>query len=375
MKASACGIGAAAAHKGLACFEGPSTSGIVQAAETKEDQFYKVEARYYKKIAHEEVECELCPRKCRVGDKERGYCGVRENQDGIYYTLVHSRPCALHADPIEKKPLFHYLPSSIAFSLATAGCNMNCKYCQNWDISQARPEQVRHFHLPPAEVVSNAAQRRCLSIAYTYSEPIVFYEYMIDTARAAKAAGIRNVMISAGYIQRKPLLELCQTMDAIKIDFKAFTEAFYKDICRAELKPVKEALVTIMGAGVWLELVYLVVPTLNDKDDEVRKMCAWIKSELGPDVPVHFTRFQPMYLLENLSATPTPTLERLRKIAMAEGLNWVYIGNVPGHEGENTNCRACGKTMVRRIGFVVLENRMKKGRCGDCGAPIPGVWA
>lgn len=333
------------------------------------------EARYYKKLKDWVVECELCPRSCKVADRERGYCGVRENREGKYFTLVYSRPCSLNIDPIEKKPLFHFLPGTTAFSMATAGCNVNCKFCQNWDISQVRPEQTRNYYLPPEELVDLAVRYKAPTIAYTYSEPIIFYEYMYDTAKLGHTKGIRSVMISGGYIKEKPLVDLLKHLDAVKIDLKAFTEKYYKEVCHGELKPILDCLVTLKREGIWTEIVYLVVPTLNDDRREIDDMCAWILDNLGPDVPVHFTRFHPMYLLKNLPSTPVKTLEMARRTALKKGLNFVYIGNVPGHEGENTYCPKCGKVLIKRTGFSILSNDVVSGKCKHCGKMIPGVWS
>jgi pyruvate formate lyase activating enzyme len=332
------------------------------------------EARYYRRLPNLEVECQLCPRRCRVADLERGFCGVRENRGGTYYTLVHSRPAALNIDPIEKKPFFHFLPSTLTFSLATAGCNIHCKFCQNWELSQVRPEQISSFYLPPAAAATEAQRQSCASIAYTYSEPVVFFEYMVDTARAARKKGLRNVVVTNAFIDPEPLRELCRQVDAIKVDLKAFTDKFYREVCNGELKPVLQSLQLLQKHGIWYEIVYLVVPTLNDQEEPIRKMCLWIKRELAPDVPLHFTRFQPMYLLKNLPPTPIESLERARQIALAEGLRFVYLGNVPGHEGENTYCPRCRKTLIRRLGYTVRENNVRKGTCRFCGERIPGVW-
>ncbi|MFH1279806.1 MAG: AmmeMemoRadiSam system radical SAM enzyme [Candidatus Eisenbacteria bacterium] len=348
---------------------------LFAAAPKGEDPRFVAEARFYEKLPQSKIKCVLCPRECVIDHRERGYCGVRENREGVYYTLVYSRPCTFHADPIEKKPFFHFLPSSLAFSLATAGCNVNCKFCQNWDISQSRPEQLPAEYTPPAEVARLAKRHSCASIAYTYSEPVVFYEYMMDSAEAGRAAGLRNAIVTGGYIKPDPLREMCARMDAIKVDLKAFTEDFYRDIVGGELRPVLDGLVTIRKAGVWNEIVYLVVPTLNDKDDEFRGLVRWIRTELGPDVPLHFTRFHPQYLLQNLPPTPIATLERAKAIADAEGLHYVYIGNVPGHPAENTNCPRCGNAVLTRAGFFVKEVRLREGRCDRCDEPIPGVWS
>ena len=346
----------------------------VNASGAYEEEFPATEAMYYKKLPEARVECELCPRACQVADLERGYCGVRENRDGTYYTLVHSRVCSLNADPIEKKPLFHYLPSTKAYSVATAGCNIECKFCQNWQISQFRPEQIENIKITPEEVVRFAKERKCDTIAYTYSEPVVFYEYMYDTAVIGKQKGVGSVMISNGYIKKEPLVKLCRELNAVKIDFKAFTEKFYKETCSGELKPVLETLITLKELGIWFEVVMLMVPTLNDSEKELRDMCKWINENLGPDVPIHFTRFHPTYKIKNLPPTPTQTLEMARNIALEAGLNFPYTGNVPGHPGESTYCPGCKKVVIKRVGFTILENSLKGEKCGNCKHPIPGVW-
>ncbi len=351
----------------------PATS-LALAAEEDESRYTR-EAQFYEKLPHKKIKCKLCPRECVIDDRERGYCGARENHGGTYYTLVHSRVAAAHIDPIEKKPFFHFLPGALAFSIATAGCNVNCKMCQNWEISQVRPEQVRSNYLPPAQAAEMAQQYRCPVIAYTYSEPVIFLEYVMDVAAAGRAQRIRSAVVSGGFIQQEPLKKLCRSVDAIKIDLKGFTEKFYKEVVRGELKPVLDALVTIHALGVWNEIVYLVIPTLNDTDDDFRNTARWIKGNLGTDVPLHFTRFHPEYLLKNLPPTPVPTLERAKAIADAEGLHYVYLGNVPGHPAESTYCPKCKRVVVERLGMTIREMRLKKGKCPYCEHAIPGVWS
>ena len=314
---------------------------------------FLVEARYYRKLEHKKIICKLCPRECEIDDWERGYCGVRENRDGTYYTLVHSRPCTWHVDPIEKKPLFHFLPGTNAYSISTVGCNVECKFCQNWQISQMRPEQSRDFKLSPEEIARLAEESGSKSIAYTYAEPVIFYEYMYDCAVEGKKRGIRNVMISNGYINLDPMEEVCKQLDAVKIDLKAYTEEFYRDQVSGELKPVLDTLVLLKKMGVWFEIVYLVIPTLNDRKSEIEAMCQWIVSDLGEDVPVHFSRFWPQYKLKNLPPTPINTLEKARDIALSSGIHFAYIGNVPGHKGENTYCPNCSATVVSRTVYNV----------------------
>lgn len=339
------------------------------------DWRFVAEARFYEKLPGKQVRCKLCPRECVVSDGARGYCGVRENRGGTYYTLVHSRVAAAHVDPVEKKPFFHFRPGSLAFSVATGGCNVNCKFCQNWELSQARPEQLRAIYLPPRELAATARENRCPLLAYTYNEPIVFSEYVVDAAEAGHALGIQSVVVSNGFIQQEPLKRLCAAVDAIKIDVKAFSERYYREVVRGELKPVLDTVTAIRKHGRWLELVYLVVPTLNDGDPEFRALARWVKAELGADVPLHFSRFHPLYLLKHLPPTPVETLERAKAICDAEGLHYVYIGNVPGHAGQNTSCPKCRRAVVERVGFTVAQMRLRKGKCGYCGQALAGVWA
>jgi len=331
-------------------------------------------ARYYEKLKDGIIECRLCPRKCVVSDLERGYCGVRENLGGEYYTLVHSRVCSYNIDPIEKKPFFHFLPGTSAFSIATAGCNMNCKFCQNWNISQFRPEDVNHIKLTPDDCARVAYDNGSPSIAYTYSEPTVFYEYMIDCAYAAKKLNIRSAVVTAGYIEKDPLLELIGLVDAIKIDLKAYTESYYKEICDSELQPVLDTLVTIKNSGTWLEIVYLMLPGLNDSEREISGLCDWLLDNLGEDVPIHFTRFHPSYQLQNLPMTPLQSLEQAHSIAKEKGLRYCYIGNVFGHDAENTYCHNCGMLLIGRRGFQITANKLDRGKCPSCQSTIPGVW-
>jgi len=335
----------------------------------------KKEAVFYKKLEDREIECTLCPRFCRLGDKERGYCGVRENIGGSYYSLVYGKACAVHIDPIEKKPFFHFHPRSPALSLASAGCNVNCRFCQNWDISQVRPEQIQHFDFPPDKVVQFALKNSCPVIAYTYSEPVVFYEYMYDTSILARKQNIKNVVVTGGHINPEPLAKLMEVVDGIKVDLKSFNEGFYSRYVRGELHPVLEAIKMIARSKIWLEIVYLVIPSLNDSPEEIKTMSRWILKEVGPDVPLHFSRFYPMYLMKNLPPTPLSTLERAHNIAVQEGIRFVYIGNIPGHKYENTFCPNCKNTIIQRKGFSVIKIDLDNRRCKHCQHIIPGVWS
>ena len=338
--------------------------------------FHEKAARFWTPGDNQSVTCTLCPRECEVPEGERGYCGVRENRKGKYYTQVWGNPCALNVDPIEKKPLYHVVPGEKALSLATAGCNMKCKFCQNWNISQTRPERTVNFDLPPARVVELAARYKCEAVAFTYSEPTTFYEYMYDTAKLAREKKLKPVVISNGFMNPEPMKQLCQVVSAVKIDLKAFTEAFYKKLTEAQLQPVLDTLTLLKKQGMWFEIVNLIIPTHNDAADELRAMCRWVKKELGPDVPLHFSSFYPTYKLRNLPRTPRKTMFRAYDIARAEGLHYVYLGNVrpAGHKAEKTLCPKCGKVLVERRAYLVLANHIKDGKCSFCGQEIPGVW-
>lgn len=334
----------------------------------------KIKSPYYLPLSGKVVECTLCPRRCTIRDGGRGHCEVRENMDGALYSLVYGNPCAIHIDPIEKKPFFHVLPGTKSFSLATAGCNLDCRFCQNWEISQEVPERTYNFRLPPSAAVRMAIEQDCASIASTYVEPTIFFEYMNDISALAKKKGILSVCHSNGYINPKPLDDLCANLGAACIDLKGFTEEFYEEMTGGKLFPVLETIKGLRRRGVHVEIVNLVIPTKNDDMRVVRRMCQWIKEEVGVDVPLHFTRFYPLYKLRNLPPTPVKTLEEAREVALDVGLNYVYIGNVPGHPGENTYCPYCKKPIIVRRGYIVLANEIKKGRCRFCGKGIAGIW-
>ena len=332
------------------------------------------EADFYHRLEDKLVACDLCPRRCVIAPGQRGFCRTRENRDGRLYSIVYGRPCAMNKEPIEKAPLFHFLPGRERITLATVGCNLHCKNCQNWELSQARLEDVPSQDLPPADVVALAAKEKVPIICFTYTEPVVFYEYMLDIARLARAKGIRTAVVTGGYINPEPLKQLCSAVDAIKIDLKGFTPEFYQNVCGSTLEPVLEACKTVARSQTHLELVNLVVPALNDDSATLRKMCRWIRENLGDTVPVHFTRFHPDYRMRNSPPTPTATLERTVAVAKSQGLKFVYIGNVPGNPAENTYCPACGGLLIRRRGYSIAANNVKDGRCSFCGAHIAGVW-
>jgi pyruvate formate lyase activating enzyme len=329
---------------------------------------------YFRTLENQKIQCQLCPRECIVARGRRGFCGVRENREGQYFSLVYGNPCAVHVDPIEKKPFYHILPATSSFSIATAGCNLRCKFCQNWEISQTTPEETYNLDLPPEKVIALAKKSGSRSIAYTYVEPTVFFEYMIDTARLARQQGILNVCHSNGFINPGPLKELCKFMDGANIDLKGFSEEYYQAISEGQLAPVLRSLKILKKEGVHLEITNLMIPARNDDLDTVRKMCVWIKNELGPDTPLHFSRFYPLYKLRNLPPTPVSALERSRQAALEAGIEFAYIGNIPGHEGERTHCPYCKKVIIFRQGYTVGEVHVVKGKCKFCGKPISGIW-
>lgn len=329
---------------------------------------------YFTPLPGGRVRCDLCPHQCETGPGERGQCRVRENREGKYYSLVYGNPCAVRVDPVEKKPFYHVLPASHSFSIATAGCNFGCKFCQNWEISQSSPDDTLNYALPPEQVVAKAAALQCASIASTYVEPIIFIEYMMEVGRLAKSNGILNTMHSNGYINPKPLGDLCAYLDAACVDLKGFTEDYYREMTGGTLQPVLETLKHLRREKVHTELVNLIVPGRNDDPKQIRAMCRWIIKELGPDVPLHFTRFYPLYKLKSLEPTPVSTLEEAWRTAREEGLQFVYIGNIPGHPAEDTICPRCRQTVIKRIGFSVKTTSLQDGKCAGCGYPIPGIW-
>ena len=332
------------------------------------------QALFYQKLDNKTVQCQLCPRRCIIPVGRRGFCGTRENQNGQLYTLVYAKPVAIHIDPIEKKPLFHFLPSTTAFSIATAGCNLKCKFCQNWEISQAKPEEVKYIYIEPQDLVQQVKESGSPTIAYTYTEPTIFYEYMLETAKLARGQGIKNIMHSNGYINAEPLRQLAKYLDAANIDLKGFTNDYYAQLTEGTLDPVLESLKILKEEGVHVEITNLVLPGMNDDQNLITQMCLWIKENLGADTPLHFSRFFPLYKLTHLNPTPVETLEKARKIALDCGLKYVYIGNIAGHSAENTYCPKCKKVIIERRGYFILQNNIENGQCKFCGERISGVW-
>lgn len=320
------------------------------------------------------VQCILCPFVCTLAPGERGRCGVRLNRDGELISLVYGRPVAVHVDPVEKKPLYHFHPGESVLSIATAGCNLRCLNCQNWEISQAFPEDVPPYNLMPEAVVEMALEHECGSIAYTYTEPVVFFEYVQDTARIAREKGLSNILVTAGYINEGPLRELAQFIDAANIDLKSMSEEFYNEVCGATLEPVQKCVSVLHEMGVWIEVTNLVIPTLNDSEEQTERLYNWVLDTVGPDVPLHFSRFFPMYRMVDLPPTPVGTLASARSRALESGLNHVYVGNVACEHGADTFCSHCGRRLIERQGYSVTTNSVRDGACTWCSNPVSGVW-
>ncbi len=355
------------------------------------------EARHYLKLERN-VQCKLCPNNCLLAPGDRSHCRNRVNHDGRLYTLVYGNPCTFHVDPVEKKPLFHFLPGSRTFSLATSGCVFRCLNCQNWEISQKKPEetknaageelrlrpplpasltqgQMERLSLFPEDAVAVAKALDCPSVSYTYSEPTAFYEYTQDTCKAAHEQKLKNIVVSCGSIEEQPGRELYQSVDAAHIDLKGFDEATYQKLNSGKLQPILRTLKVLNELGVWFEIINLVVPSYTDNLDSIRRMCGWLLKELGPERPLHFSRFQPQHKLTQLAPTPVETLVKARDLARAEGLHYVYIGNVPGLEGAGTTwCPNCRRAVVERDIFAVTRLDVKDGKCRFCGTKLAGVW-
>jgi pyruvate formate lyase activating enzyme len=332
------------------------------------------EARWWEVEADSRVHCYLCPRHCRLHEGQAGFCFIRINHHGKLYSLGYGAPAALQVDPIEKKPLNHFLPGSRIFSMGTAGCNMGCFFCQNWDISKSHQDQVNSQHVVPEDVPLLAQRYGCGSIAFTYNEPTIWGEYVIDICKAAKQVGLKTVMVSNGYITREAFHDIYDHIDAANIDLKAFTEQFYGKITLTHLKPVLDTLQWLQAeTSVWFEITNLMIPTLNDDPGETRKLAEWIMNNLGPDVPLHFTAFHPDFKLQDKPRTPPATLHRARQIAHEVGLHYVYEGNIFS-DSANTYCPDCGTVLIRRSWHDVQENVLKEGNCPNCGRQIPGVW-
>jgi pyruvate formate lyase activating enzyme len=332
------------------------------------------EAAFYHRTEDGHVQCALCPRRCTIADGGTGFCRTRENRAGTLYTLVYGQPCTVRMTRPENAPLYHFMPGHRRLALATVGCNLHCRYCQNWTLSQAMPGDAPSETLSPQDVIDLALRQGAESVSFTYTEPTVFYEYAYDISYLAQQQGLYTSIVTNGYINPAPLRRLLGVIDAVKVDLKGFTASFYRQVCAATLAPVLTTLQRVRAAGVHLEIVYLVVPGHNDDPQTLRAACEWIAAHLGTSVPLHLTRFFPHYQMTDLPPTPLRTLERARRIAEDAGLSYIYLGNVPDHIAGDTYCPNCAALLVRRTGFAVLENHVADGRCPSCGQSIPGIW-
>ena len=334
------------------------------------------EARFYRKLGDDKVRCLLCPHRCLISPGKRGRCGVRENRGGVLYSLVYQKAISSHVDPIEKKPFFHFLPGSASFSVATIGCNLSCRFCQNSDISQAGKETTEIYgaDLSPAEIICQAKQSGCLSVSYTYTEPTVFFEYAFDTAVLAKQEGLANNFVTNGYIAAEPLKAIAPYLDAANVDLKSFREEYYRKICGGSLKPVLDTLVLMKAQKIWVEVTTLVLPGQNDSEAELRDIAIFLRDKLGSETPWHVSRFFPRYQMDASPPTLPETIDRARRIGLDVGLKFVYSGNLTGGSGENTFCPDCGQTLIRRFGFTLAGNKIQGGCCSFCGAKIAGVF-
>lgn len=358
---------------GSICFYDPLSASFSEMGAPETGRKWTKEALFYTETP-KGIRCQICPNECDIKEGESGDCRNRVNKKGKLWSTAYGNPCAVHVDPIEKKPLNHFLPGSNAFSIATAGCNLACLNCQNWTISQKSPDETKNIDLPPEKVVESCIANKCESIAYTYSEPITFYEYTYDTSVLARQAGIKNVLVSAGYINPDPLLKLCKVTDAANIDLKSFSNDIYLKLNAGKLQPILDTLITMKKEGVWLEITNLVVPSWTDDLEMIKKMCGWLAANEFVETPLHFSRFQPLYKLTQLPPTPVNILQSARDIALKEGLKHVYIGNVPGLNAQNTTCPNCKKIVIERRGYSILQNNIENGKCKSCGSPVAGVW-
>lgn len=321
------------------------------------------------------AQCVICPHNCNLADGQYGICRSRVNHDGLICSEAYGRLCAFNMDPVEKKPLLHFLPGSQCLSVASTGCNLRCLNCQNWEISQASPEKVHSLSMSPDRLVSTCLDDGCPSIAFTYTEPLTYYEYVYDAARLAHQQGVKTILVSAGYVNKDPISHLAPYLDAANIDLKSFSDDIYIKVNHGHLQPVLDTLLILKEAGVWLEITNLLIPTVNDDEAMIRRMCHWLMENGFENYPLHFSRFFPMYKMQSLEPTPLQTLLRVREIAQEEGLKYVYIGNANEVEGENTICPSCHKLLVGRDGFAVRENHISEGKCYFCGASIAGRWS
>ncbi len=355
---------------GLLCF--PCQS-VLAGVKSEQQGIYKKIAMFQEETARG-IMCRICPNECVLKEGELSKCNNRKVHNSKLFTLAFGNPCSANVDPVEKKPFYHFLPGSRAYSIATAGCNLVCLNCQNWTISQTSPDKTRNYEMMPEKVVEECINNGCSSIAYTYSEPVTFYEYVFETATVARKAGVKNIIKSNGYINAEPLKKLCSVIDGANIDLKAFSESTYLKLTGGKLQPVLDTLKVYKDMGVWLEITNLVVPTWTDNLDDIRKMCIWLNNNGFQNTPIHFSRFYPMHKLEQLPPTPVDILNSAYTIAKEEGLKYVYTGNIPGNEMSDTKCPSCNETVVVRQGYRITANRINEGKCSKCGTTIDGIW-
>lgn len=360
-----------AVSAGTVCLPRMAFAGMLS---TEDQQKYRKLAMYQEETPRG-IMCRICPNECVLKEGELSKCNNRIVHGSKLYTMAYGNPCSVNIDPVEKKPLYHFYPGSRAFSIATAGCNLVCLNCQNWTISQTGPDKTRNFDLMPEKVVNEALKSNSRSIAYTYSEPMTFFEYVYDTATIARDKGVKNIVKSNGYINPEPLKKLCTVIDAANIDLKSFNDTTYLKLSGGKLQPVLESLKIYRDAGIWLEITNLMVPGWTDNAEETRKMCKWLSENGFRDVPLHFSRFHPTHKLQQLPPTPLSVLNNAVKIALGEGIRYVYTGNVPGNEISDTKCPSCGTLLVSRIGYTVTANTIRDRKCSKCGNSIPGIWS
>ena len=332
-------------------------------------------AAWFTDLGQRKLRCDLCPWQCELEPGQTGRCRVRRNEAGKGQTLAYANPVIVQEEPIERLPFFHVRPGSRTLAVSTAGCNLSCKFCEVWDMAQVRPDEVHAYDMPPEAVIEQAKTAGLGSISYAFGEPVVFYEYMVSIAKQARSAGLMNLMHTGGFIRPEPLAALTELMDAVNVDLKAFDERFYRELVAGEFQPILDTLLQLKKSRVHLEITNIVIPGLNDRMEDMARMARWIHDELGPDTPLHLSRFYPLYQLTNLPQTPVSTLDQARQVALDSGLKHVYIGRVTGHEGENTQCPDCGHQVISRLGFFVDEVDLDDGCCTQCGQAIGGLWA
>ncbi|MCE1246606.1 MAG: AmmeMemoRadiSam system radical SAM enzyme [Firmicutes bacterium] len=334
------------------------------------------EASFYKKIDSRTVQCKLCPLEEKLTAGSKSVCRVRSVQNGKLYVSNYGKPCAMHLDPVEKNPLYHFNPGMKSLALATAGCNLACPACQNWEMSQKSVNEIKSYDLSPSKAVSYAKKNECGALSFTFTEPAIFIEYCIDASKAAKESGLKSCVVSGGYINTQPLTVLTRYVDAFCVSLKGLSDEQYGGSPRPSVvETVKNTLKTIRQSGKWLEVACLIIPGKSDDEKTISEIAKWIKDNLGEFTPVHFSRFYPSFMLRNIPQTPVGVLEQAQKLAKKAGIKYAYIGNVPGHIGNNTYCHSCNKLLIQRVGFRVLKNNINNGKCQFCGVKIPGVWS